>query len=110
MNFHYLPGPFWFQESPDHFNRAIEGTVEMRPHRFLPLVRSDLQQRRGRDISRVVDHYVERAVAPIDGIGNAFDVSVTPDIEQTAFRLRSRLPDPGEGLPQGLSISVADKE
>jgi hypothetical protein len=40
----------------------------------------------------------------------SFDVSVTPDVEQTAFRLRSRLPDPGEGLPQGLSISVADKE
>jgi len=72
VNFHYLPGPFRFQESPDHFNRAIEGTVEMRPYRFLPLVRSDLQQRRGRDISRVVDHYVEHAVAPIDGIGNAF--------------------------------------
>ena len=81
MNFHYLPGPFWFQESPDHFNRAIEGTVQMRPYRFLPLVRSDLQQRRGRDISRVIDHYVERAVAPADGIGHALDVSVTPDVE-----------------------------
>jgi hypothetical protein len=56
-----------------------------------------------RDISCVVDHHIERAVAPADGIGHALELIVTADVEQTIFRLRSGLPDIGGGLPQASS-------
>src|ERR1700687_2001518 len=63
----------------------------MRSNRALPLLWRNLEERRGRDNPRIVDHDIESSKSALYRIRQAPNLFIVADIAQTAVRLRPHL-------------------